>query len=184
MSGIDVDIDVEHEGQRSKVNTCQSSGGWGDVEMDGVGSEGSKVSSSETAELWVGFRCVDPDSICWLITNRQFIDYLFNYQQGPWQHIISGWLITITILLRSDKSRPGSSLNITCSQILTLYTLYIIIIIIIIDINSKDSWIISWKILENEPYKMFKKEIKKILDPDLHRNLMSSFLSCETSGLL
>nr|XP_019961449.1 PREDICTED: sequestosome-1 isoform X2 [Paralichthys olivaceus] len=58
--GIDVDIDVEHEGQRSKVNT---SGGWGDVEMDGGGSERSKV-SRDSDEEWTHLspREVDPST--------------------------------------------------------------------------------------------------------------------------
>ncbi|XP_071314450.1 sequestosome-1 isoform X2 [Trachinotus anak] len=56
--GIDVDIDVEHEGQRTKVTPPSQTGGVeGDVEVDGGGeesgaSEGSKVSSSsETAKV-------------------------------------------------------------------------------------------------------------------------------------
>lgn len=46
-----MDIDVEHEGQRTKVNPpAQGGGAEGDVEMDGASSEGgtsqgSKVSS-------------------------------------------------------------------------------------------------------------------------------------------
>ncbi|KAF3694300.1 Sequestosome-1 Protein kinase C-zeta-interacting protein [Channa argus] len=41
--GIDVDIDVEHEGQRTKVTApSQSGGAEGDVEMDGGDSKGSK----------------------------------------------------------------------------------------------------------------------------------------------
>ncbi|XP_062250237.1 sequestosome-1 isoform X2 [Platichthys flesus] len=61
--GIDVDIDVEHEGQRSKVKTCQSSDGCGDVEMDGVGSEGSKI-GRESDEEWTHLspREVDPST--------------------------------------------------------------------------------------------------------------------------
>ncbi|KAG7218140.1 hypothetical protein INR49_020591, partial [Caranx melampygus] len=55
--GIDVDIDVEHEGQRTKVTPpCQTGGVEGDMETDGGGaqggdSEGSKVNSSGTAEV-------------------------------------------------------------------------------------------------------------------------------------
>lgn len=52
-AGIDVDIDVEHEGQRTKVTPPSKSGEVdGDVEMDGA-SEGSKVSTSseEAAHL-------------------------------------------------------------------------------------------------------------------------------------
>lgn len=45
FAGIDVDIDVEHEGQRTKVTPPSQTGGAGcDVEMDGGVSEGPKVS--------------------------------------------------------------------------------------------------------------------------------------------
>lgn len=51
--GIDVDIDVEHEGQRTKVTPPSQSGGVeGDVEMDGGGSEGSKVSKVQQVQTW------------------------------------------------------------------------------------------------------------------------------------
>lgn len=40
-TGIDVDIDVEHEGQRTKVTPpTQSGGGEGDEEMEHTSSEG------------------------------------------------------------------------------------------------------------------------------------------------
>jgi len=44
-AGIDVDIDVEHEGQRSKVTPLPQSEGE-EPEVGGASSEGSKVSSS------------------------------------------------------------------------------------------------------------------------------------------
>lgn len=62
--GIDVDIDVEHEGQRTKVNPpFQPAGAGGDVEMDGGGSEGSKV-SKDSDEEWthLSSREVDPST--------------------------------------------------------------------------------------------------------------------------
>lgn len=44
-----MDIDVEHEGQRTKVTPpSQSVGGGGDVEMDGGDNEGSKVSHNDS----------------------------------------------------------------------------------------------------------------------------------------
>ena len=47
--GIDVDIDVEHEGQRTKVTPPPQSSAAGDVAVGGASeggaSEGSKVSS-------------------------------------------------------------------------------------------------------------------------------------------
>lgn len=70
--GIDVDIDVEHDGQRTKVTPPSQSGGEeGNVEMDGVegvedgASEGSKVCrDSETDEEWTHLnpREVDPST--------------------------------------------------------------------------------------------------------------------------
>lgn len=51
--GIDVDIDVEHEGQRTKVTPPPQSGGVeGDVEMDGRGSGGAKVSQVQQVQTW------------------------------------------------------------------------------------------------------------------------------------
>lgn len=54
-AGIDVDIDVEHEGQRTKVNPPSQSGGnekdmeMGGASKEGGASEGSKVSSSSSS---------------------------------------------------------------------------------------------------------------------------------------
>ncbi|XP_018544645.1 sequestosome-1 isoform X2 [Lates calcarifer] len=64
--GIDVDIDVEHEGQRTKVTPpSQSGGAEGNVEMemDGGGSEGSKM-SRDSDEEWthLSSREVDPST--------------------------------------------------------------------------------------------------------------------------
>ncbi|XP_026199156.1 sequestosome-1 [Anabas testudineus] len=62
--GIDVDIDVEHEGQRTKVTPpSQSVGGGGDVEMDGGDNEGSKV-SKDSDEEWthLSSKEVDPST--------------------------------------------------------------------------------------------------------------------------
>lgn len=47
-----MDIDVEHEGQRTKVTPPSQSGGEeGDVEMDGGGSEESKVSTVQQLHI-------------------------------------------------------------------------------------------------------------------------------------
>ncbi|XP_023276454.1 sequestosome-1-like isoform X3 [Seriola lalandi dorsalis] len=66
--GIDVDIDVEHEGQRTKVTPPSQTGGGGDVKTDGGGedngaSEGSKV-SRDSDEEWthLSSREVDPST--------------------------------------------------------------------------------------------------------------------------
>ncbi|XP_040903988.1 sequestosome-1 isoform X2 [Toxotes jaculatrix] len=67
--GIDVDIDVEHEGQRTKVTPpCQSGGVGGDVEMDGGGREGGASEASkvrgDSDEEWthLSSREVDPST--------------------------------------------------------------------------------------------------------------------------
>lgn len=46
-AGIDVDIDVEHEGQRAKVTPPTQ--GEGDVEMDGASSEGGTSQASKVS---------------------------------------------------------------------------------------------------------------------------------------
>ncbi|XP_008302053.1 sequestosome-1 isoform X2 [Stegastes partitus] len=96
--GIDVDIDVEHEGQRTKVTPPSSSeGAEGDVEMDGASSEGggngedganqgSKV-SRDSDEEWthLSSKEVDPSTgeLQSLQPREQDQEPLTEGQQGP-----------------------------------------------------------------------------------------------------